>query len=758
MEYSISNNPILEGNMSSLVYDILLEYIENRLNKSSFVSILKTLSQYNIKDKNQISQTTPQSVESVLKQFEKSCSIGLDFKQNRKKVELINKSGELCQFEIEFLDPIKIFQLYLESDLDHMEVNFSYFFDGYVADSYTTHGLYGLFEANVFGAIERLFNIKIAFLKDSKLIKINNENIQKAFEIILKNFFGDIPGLASAFNFGGSNALNSACFECHCPNNQMHDLSQTFPPKLKEEYIKILNMKPGEIDRSSNLSKEQLMKINNINLPMSPILKFPKSIQDLLKGYDWLHIELLGFFKRLTQEFCFFVGKDYRLLLECLSIAASEIDSERQIIKDFIEAIFLCEQYYLCLKIQDRNNSIRRNRLKKQFIKNNKGRTQDEEYNNQLQKHISRGFIKLHLQKHQLEKIVRGFNPINTKTEQFEWTHQFCKKVEKTKSNKKKCNKKFFKILNLSYKFNDNYNETCFFKLVTSEDYVKKGNEDYYLKVSDKLKQNGETEFRLNFIKSIKYKNVKYSIKDFISIKGDGERVWYGQIFDILAILNVEDNKLKEIVFLFHKMEINEIHTNCFRVMYDHLDYDNLTFENTHICSIFSLINKISVWNIDPLLYGDNMFTVIDKFYPKQFEYPSHRNVPDNVQKFYQANSENDGLYPNNEIPLFNKCYLNNKRNKFEIKERIETYYDDKNKEMGNFQRTMSLRTAFRNIRHANNNTETFIENKKLYFKNKSDNSEYLSFRPSILSIFQSCEQTEWNLYMEQFGDDTNNE
>ncbi|KAM9983036.1 hypothetical protein ACTFIZ_004223 [Dictyostelium cf. discoideum] len=169
------------------------------------------------------------------------------------------------------------------------------------------------------------------------------------------------------------------------------------------------------------------------------------------------------------------------------------------------------------------------------------------------------------------------------------------------------------------------------------------------------------------------------------------------------------------------------------------------------------------------------MFTVIDKFYPKQFEYPSHRNVPDNVQKFYQANSENDGLYPNNEIPLFNKCYLNNKSikelkkiaksyklstkgNKFEIKERIETYYYDKNKEMGNFQRTMSLRTAFRNIRHANNNTETFIENKKLYFKNKSDNSEYLSFRPSILSIFQSCEQREWNLYMEQFGDDTNNE
>ncbi|KAM9996538.1 hypothetical protein ACTFIZ_002357 [Dictyostelium cf. discoideum] len=117
MEYSISNNPILEGNMSSLVYDILLEYIENRLNKSSFVSILKTLSQYNIKDKNQISQTTPLSLESVLKQFEKSCSIGLDFKPNRKKVELINKSGELFQFEIEFLDPIKIFQLYLESDL-----------------------------------------------------------------------------------------------------------------------------------------------------------------------------------------------------------------------------------------------------------------------------------------------------------------------------------------------------------------------------------------------------------------------------------------------------------------------------------------------------------------------------------------------------------------------------------------------------------------------------------------------------------------
>ncbi|KAM9971088.1 hypothetical protein ACTFIW_011062 [Dictyostelium discoideum] len=154
MEYSKSNNLILEGNMSSLVYDFLLEYIENRLNKSTFISVLKTLSQYNIKDKNQISQTIPLSVETVLKQFEKSCSIGVDFKPSHKKVELIDKSGKLCKVEIEFVDPIKIFGLYLESDL----VNFSYFFDGYVADSYPTHGLYGLFEANVSGTIERLFD------------------------------------------------------------------------------------------------------------------------------------------------------------------------------------------------------------------------------------------------------------------------------------------------------------------------------------------------------------------------------------------------------------------------------------------------------------------------------------------------------------------------------------------------------------------------------------------------------------------------
>ncbi|KAM9974038.1 hypothetical protein ACTFIR_009380 [Dictyostelium discoideum] len=79
---------------------------------------------------------------------------------------------------------------------------------------------------------------------------------------------------------------------------------------------------------------------------------------------------------------------------------------------------------------------------------------------------------------------------------------------------------------------------------------IQKGNENYYNKVIDKLKENGETEFRLEFAKSIKYKNNKYSIKDFISIKGDGERVWYSQIFDVLALLNVNDNKIKEIVFI----------------------------------------------------------------------------------------------------------------------------------------------------------------------------------------------------------------
>ncbi|KAM9955256.1 hypothetical protein ACTFIR_003968 [Dictyostelium discoideum] len=152
-----------------------------------------------------------------------------------------------------------------------------------------------------------------------------------------------------------------------------------------------------------------------------------------------------------------------------------------------------------------------------------------------------------------------------------------------------------------------------FFKLITREEFIQKGNENYYNKVIDKLKENGETEFRLEFAKSIKYKNNKYSIKDFISIKGDGERVWYGQIFDILALLNVNDNKLKEI---------------------------------------------------------------------------NHK--------------------------------LSTKGNKIEIKERIETYYDDRNCEMGDFQRTMSLRYAFRNIGNANYNTETFIENKNFISKTKA--------------------------------------
>ncbi|KAM9954784.1 hypothetical protein ACTFIW_003384 [Dictyostelium discoideum] len=273
MEYSVSNNKILEGcNLSPLVYDLLLEYIENRINKSSFVNILKILSEYDIKNKNMESQVIPLSVETVLQQFSKNCNIGIEFKPTKEKVELKDKHGQICEVEIEFVDPIEVFELYLKSDLgkkfdfipngDHMDVTFSYFFDGYQADSYSTHGLYGMFGANVSGSIERLFIIKIAFLKDSKLIKFNNENIQIAFQVILKShndhsnnvnhfilngekkkfklkpedFFGDIPGLASAFNFGGANALRGACFECHCPNNQMHDISQTFPPKLKEEY------------------------------------------------------------------------------------------------------------------------------------------------------------------------------------------------------------------------------------------------------------------------------------------------------------------------------------------------------------------------------------------------------------------------------------------------------------------------------------------------------------------------------------------
>ncbi|KAM9954650.1 hypothetical protein ACTFIW_003250 [Dictyostelium discoideum] len=571
-------------NLSPLVYDLLLEYIENRINKSSFVNILKILSEYDIKNKNMESQVIPLSVETVLQQFSKNCNIGIEFKPTKEKVELKDKHGQICEVEIEFVDPIEVFELYLKSDLgkkfdfipngDHMDVTFSYFFDGYQADSYSTHGLYGMFGANVSGSIERLFIIKIAFLKDSKLIKFNNENIQIAFQVILKShndhsnnvnhfilngekkkfklkpedFFGDIPGLASAFNFGGANALRGACFECHCPNNQMHDISQTFPPKLKEEYIRIYNMKPGEIDPNTNLSKEDLMKINNIHLPMSPILKFPKSIQDLLKGCDWLHIELLGFFKRLTDEFWDALNSkerdrmDYRLLLECLSIAASEIGSERQKIKDFIKAIFLCEQYCkelycsddiikpekisyisnLCIKRQEIYNSIRRKRLEKLFKKNNKNRVEDERYRNECQKYISRGFIKLHLQKHQLDKIRGETNNIL---------------LLKTKSNKKHVTKSILKSsilelknrLNNNYKFNDNYNETCFFKLITNENF-KKNIGNYYDKVIEKLNEYGETDYSLEFVKSIKFKDVKYSINDFLSLNGEEERVWYGQI------------------------------------------------------------------------------------------------------------------------------------------------------------------------------------------------------------------------------------
>ncbi|KAM9992207.1 hypothetical protein ACTFIZ_012858 [Dictyostelium cf. discoideum] len=196
-----SYNDIDRGRVNQILMekDFLLEYIENLLNKSSFVSVLKTLSQYNIKDKNQISQTIILLMEKVFKQFEKSCRIGVDFKSNRKKVEVIDKSGN----EIEFVDPIKIFGLYLKSNLD-----------GYVA------GLYGF------------------------KVKFNNENIQKAFEVILKSHIdhSNDKNFSSAFNFGGSNASSGACFECHCPNNQMHNISQTFLLKLdkKQRYTSIL--------------------------------------------------------------------------------------------------------------------------------------------------------------------------------------------------------------------------------------------------------------------------------------------------------------------------------------------------------------------------------------------------------------------------------------------------------------------------------------------------------------------------------------
>ncbi|KAM9975926.1 hypothetical protein ACTFIR_009767 [Dictyostelium discoideum] len=437
-------------------------------------------------------------------------------------------------------------------------------------------------QVNFQKVLDIIFKDLVDFLNSDYYFIVDNEK----YVINLYKIYGDLPGLSLFLNIAFFSKQIDGCHSCLAPSEKMN-------------YIDTRHEK-----KSKNYAKELISSlpiINGVNL----------------RAFDLK----------------FFVGKEYRILLEIFSIIISEITQavpSSNFLKSYLHVVFLHEEYLkllLCsneyfttekektdamyikdLIFEHRKEylKIRKNILEKRYRRRCKRNKVTLDLNS-LDKFKEKGLMILHLGIHYIEDLEMNKNPINHTGQDMEASIRDYKRIETTKSNNKygysimKCsNLRVLNRINSKIKKINNQEKEDISKI----DKIKK---------KIKSERNDIEDFDI----SIVYTSGNYISLDYEFSNGPNKikSINYSIINEIVEIKYSEK---KEVLFLVDFSWINEFHTNIFRVIYD-IDI-NKTIENSSIVSLYSLNNLVYRWEINKKIYG-SAFTIIDLYRPKIFTF-----------------------------------------------------------------------------------------------------------------------------------------
>ncbi|KAM9969189.1 hypothetical protein ACTFIR_001016 [Dictyostelium discoideum] len=429
---------------------------------------------------------------------------------------------------------------------------------------------------------------------------------------------------------------------------------------------------------NNDLLKEELLDVYGLRENLGFILQNIKSNGFILIKQCYWHNELLNYLKRMLKEFwsltntnqkniiknCFsklpsidgvsisdfdftnFVGKEFSLLLETLSIALTMIPPSKSVLIDKYKKCFYLQAQYLKLLFNSKNKFITKEEketankiinliveqrdeyyqiskiVKTKIFEKININKKLENYDMKLKKYVETGFITYHCGLHGLiEVLEKGINPIDSIGQSLESFHQPTKSTELKKSNHispsktilRNSNLLFFLNANADIKVEENFELKCYYII------NMKCNTEYMANLLNFLNKKTE-EFRYTAINNIKlisrviHKEQIYEKGTYISVntvdyneimKTEENEKSYARIFDIVLIDGI-------IHLILHYCLINEYHTCIGRIIYQ--DYDPLQLDdNASIADFGSVFNRVDKW----LLFDENihssLFAVIDK-------------------------------------------------------------------------------------------------------------------------------------------------
>ncbi|KAN0055267.1 hypothetical protein ACTA71_008372 [Dictyostelium dimigraforme] len=620
-----------------------------------------------------------------------------------------------------------------------------------------------------------IFKELVDFINNNRYLEVNG----KKFVIKLAKIYGDLPGISLFLNIAYYSKDIGGCHSCLATSKGMNYIE-------KNRFEKKNSEKANELFEDADpIKKDQYG------------LKDPKGIFFKIIGLDvygiiqkcFLHNDLLGMIKREANEvynnlnkygkksakhilsslpiingvdirsfnLTYFVGKDFRVLLEVLSIFLSEIIqfSSSKLLKDYLRVLYLHEEYLklllnskemfiskeeketaiyiIKLIYQHRReyNLIRKDLMEKKYLARMKRKKQTIS-NEALDKFKERGLMILHLGIHYIEDLETFKNPINHTGQDMEASICDYKRTESIKSNNKfgysimkSANLEVLERINSKIQKISNYENKCFYTLKKKQ--IVEENEK--MKILIQQERNIEDIFKVSAVSSFKFRDQLYEEGCYISLDYEFnagletiEEINYSIINKIVEVEYM--NKKIEILLLVDWSFINEYHTNIFRVMYD-INEDR-TIENSSIVSLYSLNNIVYRWDLSKENYG-NTFTIIDLNRPKIFV------LPDKDPSTEISDTKLKEMYK--KMKTVNSSKKNLKK---DFNTSIDASLNSTTTSVNN-----SYTTAFFKLNNIGFRNESFIfvdeEKKKNFIKYYDEGSKTIqSFEVGYKSLFQS--------------------
>ncbi|KAM9994620.1 hypothetical protein ACTFIZ_007778 [Dictyostelium cf. discoideum] len=656
------NDETEEENNLEISFEEVKSYKED-LNKSSLENILGGIkNRFKIIDnKTNQNQKIFTSIETLVSQFKRTVKYKYPVEPIKYELEFNNKQGvpfkkTICYNEILecIVSLIKIPHIRNNLKLEtlFLDTNNEEYFIFPLACIKNDHEVKLTDQINFQKVLDIIFKNFVDFLNSNSYFIVNDEK----YVIKLNKIYGDLPGLSLFLNIAFfSKQIAKQLYEEEDPIKKdqyglkdPQDIFQTIQKCfLHNDLLGMVKREVTEVFDSLNKKSKIYAKELFSSLP-------------IING-----VNLRGF------DLKFFVGKEYRILLEIFSIVLSEITEaipSPDFLKSYLHVIFLHEEYlklllcsneyfttekekieamyikHLIFEHRKEYLKIRKNVLEKRYrrrCKRNNG-TLDL---NSLDKFKEKGLMILHLGIHYIEDLEMNKNPINHTGQDMEASIRDYKRIETTKSN----NKYGYSI-------------------------IKSSNLRILNRINSKIKKQITErieieDFDISIVSSIKFRDQVYTSGNYISLDYEfstGPNKIKSINYSIInEIVEIKYPNKKEVLLLVDFSWINEFHTNIFRVIYD-IDI-NKTIENSSIVTLYSLNNLVYRWDINKKIYG-SAFTIIDLYRPKIFTFPNSDPIDlkskVNKIKYFNTDSNSTESFEVGYRSLY-QCTNNSVRKKF---------------------------------------------------------------------------------------------